>query len=192
MGSERPPLDASKYWKHALLACLAGVLYSLLAAVLSTAEIRLLDPGDSLQMREVFFGEGGSGNPNGLPTVVLCYSEEDSAQGKPMYSAFVDAHASLGALAGFAAVDCGGLLESGSTISSRFGIDASAQPAAVFVAGGRLGKPRQIRARDMKTGYQLGKTLRAMLEPRTAKVETGKQVRRECGGCVCVWGGGRS
>jgi len=153
---ERPP-DIGLLLKPALAVAFVAILYALGAAVFSSSSIEVLDTSDSLLMREVFFGEGAYQGSY----AVLCYSAEDMAKNRPMFSSFSDAHGLLASLpVKFVAVDCSATLPSGSTISERFKIDATARPAAVVVTGGRISKPVQIRGKDMKTGYQLAKTLR--------------------------------
>jgi len=55
---EKPPVDPEKLWKPALAIVILAIVYSLFSAVLSGNRIEVLDVGDSLVMREVFFGEG--------------------------------------------------------------------------------------------------------------------------------------
>ena len=68
-------------------------------------------------------------------------------------------------------MDCGHILPtSGRTVADRFRIDLTKRPA-IFVSG-KVGPPRQVPQKHLKTGTMLAKLLRSMLEPHAAKIAT--------------------
>ena len=76
-------------------------------------------------------------------------------------------------------MDCGHILPtSGRTVADRFRIDLTKRPA-IFVSG-RVGPPRQVSQKHLKTGTMLAKLLRSMLEPHAAKIATTKDLRAKC------------
>ena len=76
-------------------------------------------------------------------------------------------------------MDCGHILpSSGRTVADRFQIDLKKRPT-IFVSG-RVGPPRQVSQKHLKTGTMLAKLLRSMLEPHAAKIATTKDLRAKC------------
>lgn len=124
-------------------------------------------------MRDVLFGEGGSGKSY----AVLCQDEESTA---PISSVFSDAFNDGGAPANFRLIDCNYVLpSSGKSIAERFKLDLTVRPT-VFVSGAGVEAPQQIPAKHLKTGDMLVKALRAKLEARAVKIETTQDLKNKC------------
>lgn len=126
---------------------------------------------DQLALREVFFGESGTGKSY----AVLCHDESSNI---PISSVFQEAHNDGSSPAEFRLMDCTHTLESGKTVAERFNIDLKKRPT-IFVSG-TVGPPKQVTAKHLKTGSMLVKLLRNMLEPRAAKIETTQDLRTKC------------
>jgi hypothetical protein len=127
---------------------------------------------DELEIREVFFGEGATGNSY----AVLCHAEESKI---PISSVFQDASNDGSAPAHFRVIDCNHVLpSSGKSIADRFGIDLKQRPS-IFLSG-KVGEPRQIPTKFLKTGAMLVRYLKGKLEPHAAKIETTQDLRAKC------------
>ena len=129
---------------------------------------------DELALREVFFGEG-----EGKNYAVLCNSppKNEKSKGIPISSVFEDSLAE-GAPAEFVLMDCEHILPSGKSISQRFQIDLKKRPT-IFVSG-KVGPPKQVHQKHLKTGHMLTKLLKLMLEPHAAKIENTKDLKSKC------------
>ena len=128
---------------------------------------------DELEIRDVFFGEGGTGKSY----VVLCHSDSSRL---PISSVFQDAFGIVGAsVADFRLLDCQHVLQpSGKTVAERFELDLKQRPT-IFISGAS-GEPKQIPAKHLKTGKILAKLLKGQLEPHAAKIETTQDLRVKC------------
>ena len=129
---------------------------------------------DELALREVFFGEG-----LGKSYVVLCdkLPKDSSSKRFPISSVFSDAHLEY-RQAQFAIMDCQYQLPSGKTIIERFDIDDKKKPT-IFLSG-KIGPPKQIPPKYLKSGTTLTKYLAATLEPHAAKIENSKDLKVKC------------
>lgn len=128
---------------------------------------------DEAELREVFFGEGGSGKSY----AVLCQSEESTA---PISSVFQDAYNDGSANAAeFRVMDCDYVLPaSEKSVAERFGLNMKKRPT-IFLSG-TVGAPKQIDEKYLKTGAMLVKFLRGKLEKRAAKIETTGDLKQFC------------
>jgi hypothetical protein len=128
---------------------------------------------DELEIRDVFFGEGGTGKSY----VVLCHSD---ASRLPISSVFQDAFGIVGpSVADFRLLDCQHVLQpSGKTVAERFALDLKQRPT-IFISGA-TGEPKQIPSKHLKTGKMLAKLLKGQLEPHAAKIETTQDLRVKC------------
>mmetsp|Transcript_24 Transcript_24/g.41 ORF Transcript_24/g.41 Transcript_24/m.41 type:complete len:437 (-) Transcript_24:100-1410(-) len=167
-----PPVD--KFLKPAVGVALAMLAYYFLKGM--TKEIRRIDVNDALALREVFFGEGPSGND----FVVLCHPEaKDGSVGLPISSVFQDSHDDGTAPAEYVLMDCDHVLpDSGKTIYEKFKLNKKKRPT-VFVSG-KVGPPKQVPEKHLKTGGMLTKLLKQMLEPHAAKIEKTKELKEKC------------
>jgi len=127
---------------------------------------------DDMEIREVFFGEGGTGKSY----VVLCNDETSTI---PISSVFQDAFNDGTSPAEFRLIDCNYVLPaSEKTIFDRFNLDPKVRPT-IFLSGS-VGEPKQIPAKHLKTGAMLTKLLRSKLVPHAQKVETTQDLRSKC------------
>jgi len=127
---------------------------------------------DELEIREVFFGEEGTGKSY----IVLCHDETSTI---PVSSVFQDAFNDGSAPAEFRLIDCNYVLpSSGKTIMERFKLDTKVRPT-IFLSGA-VGEPKQIPSKHLKTGAMLVKLLRSKLVPHAQKVETTQDLRAKC------------
>ena len=125
-----------------------------------------------MEIREVFFGEGGSGKSY----LVLCHDETSTI---PISSVFQEAFKDGSSPAEFRVIDCNYILpSSGKTIIERFNLDTKVRPT-MFLSGA-VGEPKQIPSKHLKTGPMLVKLLRAKLVPHAQKVETTQELRTKC------------
>ena len=125
-----------------------------------------------MEIREVFFGEGGSGKSY----LVLCHDETSTI---PISSVFQEAFKDGSSPAEFRVIDCNYILpSSGKTIIERFNLDTKVRPT-MFLSGA-VGEPKQIPSKHLKTGSMLVKLLRAKLVPHAQKVETTQDLRTKC------------
>lgn len=146
-----------------------------------SAEIPRVDVEDELALREVFFGEG-----EGKNYVVLCNTPpEEGAKSIPISSVFQDSmYEYVGGVdptktnTKFVLMDCQHTLPSNKTIAKRFGLNLNKRPT-IFV-GGKVGEPKQLPDKHLKTGQMLTKVLKSMLEPHAAKIETTKDLKAKC------------
>lgn len=135
---------------------------------------------DELALRELFFGEG-----DGKNYAALCHSQpSDNTKRLPISSVFQDAKSEGSVKAEFVLVDCTYVLPSGKSIADRFGLDLTRRPS-IFVSG-KIGSPKQIPEKHLKTGKMLVKALKSKLEPHVAKVENTKQLKECLGQNMCV------
>ena len=126
---------------------------------------------DELVLREVFFGEG-----EGKTYVILCNTAPKGSS-TPISSVFTDAHTEY-RTAHFGLMDCEYQLPSGKTIIERFDIDVNKRPT-IFVSG-KVGPPKQIPPKFLKSGTTLTSYLAATLEPHAAKIENSKDLKMKC------------
>lgn len=124
-----------------------------------------------MEIREVFFGEGGAGKSY----IVLCNSETNKL---PISSVFQDAYKDGSAPAEFRLLDCDHVLTSGKSVAERFTLDLKVRPT-MFLSGA-VGEPIQIPVKHLKTGKMLVKLLKGKLEPHAAKIETTQDLRLKC------------
>ncbi|KAL7513169.1 hypothetical protein ACHAXN_010249 [Cyclotella atomus] len=167
-----PAMD--KLLKPAIGVALAMMAYYFMKGV--TSEIARVDVTDALALREVFFGEGSSGKDY----AVLCHSEpKDGSAGIPVSSVFQDSHDEGSAPVDFVLMDCDYILpDSGKSIYDKFNLDKKKRPT-VFVSG-KVGPPKQVPQKHLKTGAMLTKLLKQMLEPHAAKIEKTKELKEKC------------
>ena len=167
-----PPVD--KLLKPAAGVAIAMMAYYFMKGL--TNEIPRIDVTDQLALREVFFGEGASGKDY----AVLCHPEaKDGSVGLPISSVFQDASDDGSAPAEFVLMDCDYILpESGKSIYDKFKLNKKKRPT-VFVSG-KVGPPKQVAEKHLKTGAFLTKLLKQMLEPHAAKVEKTKELKEKC------------
>ncbi|CAB9511558.1 expressed unknown protein [Seminavis robusta] len=163
-----PPLD--QYIKPAVALGVALLAYQFFKGL--NSEILRVDVTDEMQLREVLLGELGSGKNYAS----LCHDETSNI---PVSSVFQDAHNDGSAPADFRLVDCNYVLPtSEKTIADRFKLKLKDRPT-IFVSGA-VGEPRQVPVKHLKTGKQLVKALRSLLEPKAAKIETTQDLRAKC------------
>jgi hypothetical protein len=175
-----PPID--KLLKPAIGIVLAFVGYYFMKGI--DIDISRVDVNDELALREVFFGEGAGKNH-----AILCHTlppEGSSKKPLPVSSVFQDAMDELVSAAGgsekaiaqFALMDCEHTLPSGKTILEKFKLNPKKRPT-IFVSG-KVGAPKQIPDKHLKTGHMLAKLLKGMLEPHAAKIENTKDFKSKC------------
>lgn len=75
-------------------------------------------------------------------------------------------------------MDCAHTLPSGKQIHEKFKLDLKKRPT-IFVSG-KVGAPKQIPAKNLKTGHMLTKLLKGMLEPHAVKIESSKDFKSKC------------
>jgi len=143
---------------------------------------------DELALRELFFGEG-----EGKNYAALCHTLPSGANANPLpiSSVFQDAKSDGSVKAEFVLVDCTHVLPSGKSVADRFGIDLTKRPS-IFVSG-KVGAPKQIPEKHLKTGNMLIRALKSKLEPHAAKIENTKQLKADCldkNMCVLLLKGG--
>jgi len=167
-----PPID--KFLKPAAGVALAMLGYYFMKGMKS--EIPRIDVNDQLALREVFFGEGASGKD----FAVLCHPEaKDGSVGLPISSVFQDSHDDGSAPVEYALIDCDHVLpDSGKTIYEKFNLNKMKRPT-VFISG-KVGPPKQVAEKHLKTGMQLTKFLKHMLEPHAVKIEKSKELKEKC------------
>jgi hypothetical protein len=136
------------------------------------AQIPRVNILDELELRDIFFGEGGTGKSY----AVLCLDEESTL---PISSVFQDAYNDGSAPAEFRLLDCNYVLpDSEKSIAERFKLDLKNRPT-IFVSG-TIGAPQQVSSKYLKTGPMFVKMLRGKLEVRAAKIETTQDLRVKC------------
>lgn len=168
--SKAPPMD--KLLKPAVGVAFAVMGYYVMKGI--TNEIPRIDVTDQLALREVFFGEGVLGKDY----AVLCHSD-DPAKPLPVSSVFQDSRDDGSAPVEYVLMDCDHVLpESGKSIYDKFGLNRKKRPV-VFVSG-RVGPPKQVPEKHLKTGGMLTKLLKQMLEPHAAKIERTKELKEKC------------
>lgn len=123
-----------------------------------------------MELRQVFFGEETDSN-----YVALCHPEDATY---PISSVFQDAYNDGSAPAEFRVVDCKHVLSSGKTVFERFKLDEKKRPT-VFVSG-KMGPPKQVPTKHLKTGSMLVKALKNLLVPKAEKIETTQDLRSKC------------
>lgn len=167
-----PPID--KLLKPACGVALAMLAYYFMKGM--SSEIPRIDVNDQLALREVFFGEGSSGKDY----AVLCHPEaKDGSVGIPVSSVFQDSNDDGSAPVEYRLIDCDHVLpESGKTIYEKFKLNKKKRPT-IFVSG-KVGAPKQVPEKNLKTGAMLTKLLKQMLEPHAAKIEKAKDLKEKC------------
>ena len=140
-----------------------------------TNEIPRIDVTDQLALREVFFGEGSLGKDY----AVLCHANDPTRPAIPVSSVFQDSRNDGSAPVEYVLMDCDYILpESGKSIYDKFSLNRKKRPV-VFVSG-RIGPPKQVSEKHLKTGGMLTKLLKQMLEPHAAKIERTKELKEKC------------
>mmetsp|Transcript_41147 Transcript_41147/g.98539 ORF Transcript_41147/g.98539 Transcript_41147/m.98539 type:complete len:500 (+) Transcript_41147:187-1686(+) len=196
-----PPLE--QYIKPAVAVAVLLVVYQFIKGILFEKEIQRLDLMDELSLRQVVFGEAlddsaattttaeeeggggevGSSNKKKSSSstqnnfVVLCHPEQANW---PISSVFGDAASQLMKtdIAEFRVVDCELPLQSGKTLAERFKLNVKTRPT-VFVSG-KIGQPKQVPSKHLKTGKMLAKALTNLLTPKAEKIETTQDLRTKC------------
>mmetsp|Transcript_28616 Transcript_28616/g.33260 ORF Transcript_28616/g.33260 Transcript_28616/m.33260 type:complete len:436 (+) Transcript_28616:77-1384(+) len=173
--TEKPPA-VDKLLKPTIGVVLALLGYYFMKGL--DIEIPRIDVNDELALREVFFGEG-----EGKNHVVLCNtlpSPESNSKQLPISSVFQDSMDELHTtnIADFALIDCTHTLPSGTTIADKFKLNLKKRPT-IFVSG-KVGPPKQIPEKHLKTGHMLTKLLKSMLEPHAAKILSTKDLKSKC------------
>jgi hypothetical protein len=164
-------LDLDRFAMHSIQLSLVPHSHSLTSNLLSL-QIPRVDVLDELALREVFFGEGGTGKSY----AVLCQDENSKL---PISSVFQDAYNDGSAPAEFRLLDCNYVLPSSEkSIAQRFKLDTKVRPT-IFISG-TVGEPQQVSAKNLKTGKMLVQLLRGKLEVRAHKVETTQDLRNKC------------
>jgi hypothetical protein len=144
-------------------------------SLLLQLQIPRIDVTDELALRELFFGEG-----EGKNYAALCHTPPSSGpNGKslPISSVFQDAKGEGSIKAEFVLVDCTHVLPSGKTIADRFELDLSKRPS-IFLSG-KIGAPKQIPEKHLKTGKMLVRALKHKLEPHASIIQNTKHLK-EC------------
>jgi hypothetical protein len=115
-----------------------------------------------------------------LQSKVLCHPEvKDGSVGLPISSVFQDSHDDGSAPVDYVLMDCDYILpDSGKSIYDKFKLDKKKRPT-VFVSG-KVGTPKQVPQKHLKTGSMLTKLLKQMLEPHAAKIEKTKELKEKC------------
>ena len=133
-----------------------------------------------MALREVFFGEG-----QGKNYAVLCHTlpSDEKAKSLPISSVFQDAmdeitSGTTSPIADFVLMDCNFELPSGQTIAKRFKLNTAKRPT-IFISG-KVGEPKQVPEKHLKTGHMLAKVLKGMLEPHASKIESTKDLKSKC------------
>jgi hypothetical protein len=163
-------LDLDRFAIHSIQPSL--VSHSHYLCFYSLLQIPRVDVLDELALREVFFGEGGTGKSY----AVLCQEENSKL---PISSVFQDAYNDGSAPAEFRLLDCNYVLPSSEkSIAQRFKLDTKVRPT-IFISG-TVGEPQQASAKNLKTGKMLVQLLRGKLEVRAHKVETTQDLRNKC------------
>lgn len=137
---------------------------------------------DELALRELFFGEG-----DGKNYAALCHAPTSSgsnAKPLPISSVFQDAKSDGAATAEFVLVDCTYILPSGKSIADRFELDLSKRPT-IFLSG-KIGPPKQIPDKHLKTGQMLVKALKHKLEPHASIIQNTKHLKECLNQDLCV------
>ena len=152
-----------------LLKPMAGVALAMLGYYFMKGmsnEIPRIDVNDQLALRDVFFGEGASG-------------KKDGPVGLPISSVFQDSSDDGSAPVEYVLIDCDHILpDSGKSIYEKFKLNKKKRPT-VFVSG-KVGPPKQVPEKHLKTGSMLTKLLKQMLEPHAAKIEKTKELKEKC------------
>lgn len=167
-----PPMD--KLLKPAAGVAIAMLGYYFMKGM--SNEIPRIDVTDQLALREVFYGEGALGKDY----AVLCHPEpKDGSAGIPVSSVFQDSNDDGSAPADYVLMNCDHVLpDSGKSIYDKFKINKKKRPT-VFVSG-KVGPPKQVPEKHLKTGAMLTKLLKQMLEPHAAKIEKAKELKEKC------------
>mmetsp|Transcript_33916 Transcript_33916/g.81152 ORF Transcript_33916/g.81152 Transcript_33916/m.81152 type:complete len:443 (-) Transcript_33916:333-1661(-) len=170
--SQAPSLET--FLKPAAGVALAMLIYYFMQGL--SKEIPRIDVNDALALREVFFGEGAAQKDY----AVLCHPEaKDGSVGIPVSSVFQDSFDDGSAPADYVLMDCEHILpESGKSIYDKFKLNKKKRPT-VFVSG-KVGPPKQVPEKHLKTGAMLTKLLKQMLEPHAAKIEKTKDLKEKC------------
>ncbi|CAJ1943513.1 unnamed protein product [Cylindrotheca closterium] len=167
-GSQRPP-EVEKLLKPAIAVALAMIVYQFFKGI--NSEVIRVNVMDELELREVLFGEA-----EGKNYAVLCHAENATF---PISSVFADASSDGGAPAEFRLLDCNHVLVSSEkTIYERFNLNKKQRPT-IFVSG-KIGPPKQVPAKHLKTGSMLVKALKNLLVPKAEKIETTQDLRSKC------------
>jgi len=177
--TERAPA-VDKLLKPAIAVVVALLAYIITQAMKS--EIPRIDVTDELALRELFFGEG-----DGKNYAALCHAPTSSgsnAKPLPISSVFQDAKSDGAATAEFVLVDCTYILPSGKSIADRFELDLSKRPT-IFLSG-KIGPPKQIPDKHLKTGQMLVKALKHKLEPHASIIQNTKHLKECLNQDLCV------
>eukprot|EP00526_Cylindrotheca_closterium_P030061 CAMPEP_0113610428 /NCGR_PEP_ID=MMETSP0017_2-20120614/5026_1 /TAXON_ID=2856 /ORGANISM="Cylindrotheca closterium" /LENGTH=436 /DNA_ID=CAMNT_0000519325 /DNA_START=67 /DNA_END=1374 /DNA_ORIENTATION=- /assembly_acc=CAM_ASM_000147 len=166
-GKERPP-EVDKLLKPAVVVALGLILFQFFKGI--NSEVIRINVADEMELREVFFGEG-----EGKNYAVLCHPEDAKY---PVSSVFQDASSDSSAPAEFRLLDCNHVLSSEKSVFDRFKLNKKQRPT-VFVSG-KIGEPKQVPAKHLKTGSMLVKALKNLLVPKAEKVETTQDLRSKC------------
>jgi hypothetical protein len=117
--------------------------------------------------------------------VVLCHTLPAEGSGKkalPVSSVFQDSmdefHSNNNMIAQFSLMDCAHILPSGKTIHEKFKLNLKKRPT-IFVSG-KVGPPKQVSEKHLKTGHMLTKLLKGMLEPHAAKIASASDFKTKC------------
>ena len=111
---------------------------------------------------------------------MLCHPDAKAGSvGLPVSSVFQDSRDDGSAPVEYVLVDCDHVLpESGKSIYEKFNLNKKKRPV-VFVSG-KVGPPKQVPEKHLKTGGMLTKLLKQMLEPHAAKIERTKELKEKC------------
>lgn len=117
--------------------------------------------------------------------MVLCHTlpaEDSGKKALPISSVFQDSmddfQSNNNNLVSFSLMDCTHTLPSGTAIHEKFKLNLKKRPT-IFVSG-KVGPPKQIPDKHLKTGNMLTKVLKGMLEPHAAKIESTKDFKSKC------------
>merc|ERR1712232_1255235 len=99
---------------------------------------------------------------------ILCNTPPDEKSSSPISSVFQDARNEGSIPAEFMLLDCKHTLPSGKTISERFSLDLEKTPT-IFLSG-KVGEPKQIPTKHLKTGNMLVKALNGLLGTKAIKI----------------------
>lgn len=166
-GKQRPP-PVDKLILPAIVVGVAILAFQFFKGIKS--EVLRVNMEDEMELRETLFGE-----VDGKNYAVLCHPEDAKY---PVSSVFQEASNDGTAPAEFRLMDCNHVLSSEKTVYDRFKLNKKQRPT-IFVSG-KVGSPKQVPAKHLKTGSMLVKALKNLLVPKAEKIETTQDLRTKC------------
>lgn len=164
--TEKPPAF-DKLLKPAIGVGLALLAYQFYKGL--GRDILRVDVNNEFEIQELFYSDTKN-------YAVLCHEEGSKI---PISSVFEDSAHDGNALVDYRIMDCKTVLqESKKTVAERFKLDLTKRPT-IFVSG-VIGEPKQVPQKHLKTGSMLTKTLKNLLEAKSAKIDTTQDLRVKC------------